>query len=233
MWTGPGLGRSIFGTMGTTTTAPLPRHGRAPHLSPARWLSTGLIDRFQYLDSPRLMSDFLDLHDDSVSRRVLFVVALLMITVPLVQSLTQIWPLQLSNIQWRFGAANALSSILLLPFLGLSLMLVMARGLDQTGLARAVGAASALFTLALLPCIAVFVLDAQELKTIVSTQMAAQFTNTTIRVGLVSTLFLVAYALLTIFGFSAMPGSGSAKGGKRASSKAEPSDDAPGLIVGR
>jgi len=233
MWIGPGLGRSIFGTMGGRTTAPLPRHGRAPHLSQWRWPFLGAIDRFQYLDTPCLMSDFLDLHDDSVSRRVLFVVALLMIAVPLVQSLTQIWPLQLSNIQWRFGAANALSSILLLPFLGLSLLLVMARGLERTGLARTVGAASALFTLGLLPCIAVFVLDAQELKTIVSTQMAAQFTNTTIRVGLVSTLFLVAYALLTILGFSAMPGSGSAKGGKRASSKAEPSDDAPGLIVGR
>ena len=178
------------------------------------------------------MSDFLDLHDDSVSRRVLFVVALLMIAVPLVQSLTQIWPLQLSNIQWRFGAANALSSILLLPFLGLSLLLVMARGLERTALARAVGAASALFTLGLLPCIAVFVLDAQELKTIMSTQMSAQFTNTTIRVGLVSTLFMVAYGILTVFGFSAMPG-GSSRGGKRAFSKGEASDDAPGLIVGR
>ena len=178
------------------------------------------------------MSDFLDLHDDSVSRRVLFVVSLLMIVIPLVQSLTQIWPLQLSNIQWRFGAANALSSILLLPFLGLALLLVMARGLERSGLARVVGAVSAIFTLGLLPCIAVFVLDAQELKTIVSTQMTAQFTNTTIRVGLVSMVFLVAYGLLTVFGFSAMPRGGSAKGAKRPSSKSDSSDDTPGLFVG-
>ena len=177
------------------------------------------------------MSEFLDLHDDNVSRRVLFAVALLMIAVPCVQSLTQIWPLQLSNIQWRFGAANALSSILLLPFLGLSLLLVMARGLERTGLARTVGAASALFTLGLLPCIAGFVLDAQELKTLVPTQMSAQFTNTTIRVGLTSVVFLLAYGLLTVFGFSAMPGGGSAKGRKRAAS--DSSTDAPGLIVGR
>lgn len=233
MWTGPGLGRSIFGTMGGRTTAPLPRYGRAPHLFRVRWPFLGPIDRLQYLDTPCLMSDFLDLHDDRVSRRVLFVVALLMIAVPLVQSLTQIWPLQLSNVQWRYGAANALSSILLLPFLGLSLLLVMARGLKRTGLARAVGAASALFTLGLLSCIAVFVLDALQLKTIVSTQMSAQFTNTTIRVGLVSTAFMVAYGLLTVFGFSAMPGGASAKGGKRASSKGESSDNAPGLIVRR
>lgn len=180
------------------------------------------------------MSDFLDLHDDNVSRRVLFVAALLMIGVPFIQSLSQIWPLQLSNIQWRFGAANALSSILLLPFLGLSLLLVMARGLERTGLARLVGAVAAIFTLGLLACTAVFVLDAQELKTIVSTQMTTQFTNTTIRVALVSGSFLLAFALLSFFAFSSMPGGTAAKGSKRsASPKADAPDDAPGLIVGR
>ncbi len=180
------------------------------------------------------MSDFLDLHDHNVSRRVLFVVALLMIGVPFIQSLAQIWPLQLSNIQWRFGAANALSSILLLPFLGLALLLVMARGLERAGLARVVGAASAVFTLGLLASTAVFVLDAQELKTIVSTQMTAQFNSTTIRVGLVSVVFLLAFALLTLFAFSSMPGGNTSKSSKRAASpKADTSDDAPGLIVGR
>jgi len=180
------------------------------------------------------MSDFLDLHDDNVARRVLFVVAFLMIGVPFIQTVAQIWPLQLSNIQWRFGAANALSSILLLPFLGLALLLVLARGLERTGLARLVGAASAVFTLGLLASIALFVLDAQELKTIVSSQMSAQFNSTTIRVGLVSTVFLVAFGLLTVFSFASMPGGSTAKGSKRtASPKADASDDAPGLIIGR
>ena len=181
------------------------------------------------------MSDFLDLHDDNVSRRVLFVVALLMIAVPFVQSIAQIWPLQLSNIQWRFGAANALSSVLLLPFLGLSLLLVMARGLDRSGLARVVGAVAALFTLGLLASVAVFVLDAQELKTIVSSQMTPQFNSTTLRVGAISVIFLLAFALLTLFSFSALPGGGSAKSSKRSgSAKADAADDdAPGLIIGR
>lgn len=184
------------------------------------------------------MSDFLDLHDDNVSRRALFLVALLMIGVPFVQTIAQIWPLQLSNIQWRFAAANALSSILLLPFLGLSLLLVLARGLGQRGLARAVGAVGAVFTLGLLASLAVFLLDAQELKTIVSTQMTAQFTSTTIRVGMITALFLVAYALLTLFGFSALPGGGSSTGGSKSAKRSgavatEETDDAPGLIVGR
>lgn len=187
---------------------------------------------------PRLMSDFLDLHDDHVSRRALFLVALLMIGVPFVQTFAQIWPLQLSNIQWRFAAANALSSVLLLPFLGLSLLLVVARGLGQRGLARAIGAIGAVFTLGLLASVAVFVLDAQELKTIVSTQMTAQFTSTTLRVGMISALFVVAFGALTLFGFSALPGgsssSGSSKGSKRSSAAAaEESDEGPGLIVGR
>jgi hypothetical protein len=150
------------------------------------------------------MSDFLDLHDDAVSRRVLFTIALLLIAIPFVQAGAQIWPLQLTNIQWRFGAANALSSILLLPFLGISLLLLLARGLENRGLARAVGAIGALFTLGLLGSLAVFFLDSQELKTIVSTQMSAQFASTTMRVGFVTVLFFLAFAFLTVSAFAAI-----------------------------
>lgn len=181
------------------------------------------------------MSDFLDLHDDAVARRLLYVVAVLLVAVPFVQAIAQIWPLQLSNIQWRFGAANALSSILLLPFLGFALLLLMARGLEQRALARTVGALSALFTLGLLASLAVFVLDAQELKTIVSTQMATQFTNTTIRVGLVTSLSLAAFGMLTLFGFSTIGRAGGRTGSARRSdtATADDADEGPGLIVGR
>ncbi|GAB1341206.1 hypothetical protein [Gemmatimonas sp.] len=181
------------------------------------------------------MSDFLDLHDDAVSRRVLFTIALLLIAIPFVQAGAQIWPLQLTNIQWRFSAANALSSILLLPFLGISLLLLLARGLENRGLARTVGAVGALFTLGLLASLAVFFLDSQELKTIVSTQMSAQFASTTMRVGFVTILFLLAFAFLTISAFAAIGDSQSrrpSKSTQKPVAKASKDADDEVVIVG-
>lgn len=180
------------------------------------------------------MSDFLDLHDDTTSRRVLFLVAILLVALPLVQALLQIWPLQLSNIQWRFGAANALSSILMLPVLGLSLLLIVARSLGSTALSRTVGAIASVFTIGLLGSLVVFALDAQQLKTIVSSQMSAAFNTTTMRVGFITVAFLFAYAFLAIMSFTALRGTPGRPAAKRTVAAGTSDDDSSsGLIVGR
>jgi len=175
------------------------------------------------------MSDFLDLHDDSSVRRVLYLGAILLVAVPFVQAGSQLWPLQLSNIQWRFGAANALSSVLLLPYLGLSLLILMSRALDSRALARTVGVISVALTFGLLGSLALFALDALELKKIVNSAMMNTFNTTALRVGLVTTLFLVAFALMAIAGFTA-PRKGSAAPTKKGEKQAE---EGVGLIVGR
>jgi hypothetical protein len=91
-----------------------------------------------------------------------------------------------------------------------------------------------LLTIGLLASVALFVLDAQELKAIVSSQMADQFKSTTLRVGFVSVSFLLAFGLLTLCAFAAMPGGGAPRSGRRGSSaKAESADDSPGIIMGR
>ncbi|MDQ8163170.1 MAG: hypothetical protein P3C10_11365 [Gemmatimonadota bacterium] len=175
------------------------------------------------------MSDSLDLHADPMVRRVLFVAAILLVTVPFLQAGSQLWPLQLSNIQWRFGAANALSSVLLLPFLGLTLLLLLSRTLHGAWLAKTIGVIATCFTLGLLASTALFVLDAQELKTIVNSAMMNTFTMTTIRVGLISGVFLIAFALLALAGFTSSgsrPAGTVKKGEKRA-------EEGAGLIVGR
>jgi cytochrome bd-type quinol oxidase subunit 2 len=179
------------------------------------------------------MSDSPDLHDDAPARRTLFLAAWLLMLVPFVQAASQIWPLQLGNIQWRFGAANALSSVLLLPFLGLSLLLVLARSLERRGLARLVGSLAALFSLGIAGAVVVFVLDAEELKSIVSSQMAGQFTSTTARVALVSVLFVFGFLLLAVFGFASIGHQRKdvARKARRAETEA-PDSDSP-LIVGR
>jgi hypothetical protein len=175
------------------------------------------------------MSDFLDLHDDPSVRRVLYLGATLLVAVPFLQAGSQLWPLQLSNIQWRFGAANALSSVLLLPFLGMSLLVLMSRALDSRALARTVGVIATLFTLGLLGSLALFALDALQLKKIVNSAMMNTFNTTAVRVGLVTTLFLVAFALMALACFKT-PRGNSAASAKKGDKKAE---EGVGLIVGR
>jgi hypothetical protein len=175
------------------------------------------------------MSDFLDLHDDPTVRRILYVGAVLLLAVPLMQAGSQLWPLRLGNIQWRFGAANALSSVLLLPYLGLSILVLMSRALDNRALARTVGTISAVLTVGLLGSVALFALDALQLRKIVTSAMMNSFNTTAIRVGLVTVLFVLAFALMAQACFKA-PRGGHAAQAKKGEKKAE---EGLGLIVGR
>jgi len=172
------------------------------------------------------MTDFLNLHDDSPLRRVLYLGAILLIGVPFLQAGSQLWPLQLGNIQWRFGAANALSSVSLLPFLGLSMLFALSRALESRGVSRVVGAIAAFLALGLLGSLVIFFFDASELKAIVNSQMLAAFKSTTLRVGSISALFFFAFTLLAQAGFSS-PRKGVT------GRKSEKEEEGVGLIVGR
>ncbi len=172
------------------------------------------------------MSDFFNLHDDSPLRRILYLGAILLICVPLLQVGSQLWPLRLGSIQWRFGAANALSSVLLLPFIGLSTLFAVSRVLESRGVSRAVGGIAAFLAIGLLGSLVVFFFDASELKAIVNSQMLATFKSTTLRVGSVSTLFFFAFAVLAQAGFSSpRKADAGRKSGKQ--------EEDVGLIVGQ
>jgi hypothetical protein len=148
------------------------------------------------------MSDFLNLRDDRSARRVVYVSAFLLITVPFLQAGAQLWPLQLGNVQWRYSAANALSSVLLLPYLGLALLILLSRAIESRNLAKAVGAGAVVVVVGLLASLTVFALDAVQLKAIVNSSIMSSFETTTVRVGVVTTLFLLAFSLIALAGFS-------------------------------
>jgi hypothetical protein len=175
---------------------------------------------------------FLNLHNDSSPRRVLYLGAILLIGVPIIQAGSQLWPLQLGNIQWRFGAANALSSVLLLPFLGFSMLFLLSRALESKTLSRMVGGGSSLLALGLLGSLVLFISDAGELRAIVNSQMLATFTATTLRVGSVATLFLIAFAVLAQAGFSE-PARTLARGRRVEKKSEQQADKGVGLIVGQ
>jgi hypothetical protein len=177
------------------------------------------------------MSESFHLDDDAPLRRVLYLCGVLLLIVPFLQASATpgFLPLQLSNIPWRFGAANALSSVLLLPFLGLSLMLFVARTVQSRAVTLSVGATSALFTLGLIGSVLLFVMDGLQLKKIVNSGQSAAFNMAFVRIGLITSLFIIVFALLTFAAFRTP---------KRTARPAvkknvKVADEGVGLIVGR
>ena len=176
------------------------------------------------------MPDSFRLEDDAPLRRVLYIAALILITIPTVQVLSQLWPLQLVSIQWRFGAANAFSAILMLPFMGVALMLVLARATDSRALSRLIGGLSGLLSFVLAASTVLFILDALQLKTIVQSRMLDQFTSTMYRVAILAIVFCIAFGILALSAFS-FPKTTKAAQAKGAAGKK--ADDGVGLIVGQ
>lgn len=174
------------------------------------------------------MSEFFNIEDDAPLRRVLYATAFLLIVIPFLQAISQLLPLKLASIEWRFLAANPLSSVLLLPFLGLLLLLLMARTLASRGLSLFVGVVSAFFALVLAASLVLFILDGLQLKAIVNSAQMANFQNTFARVAVVSVIFTVVFAMMAVAALKAPKGSpmSTKKGVKQA-------DEGVGLIVGR
>lgn len=174
------------------------------------------------------MTDSLRLEDDATARRLLYTGGLLLVVIPFLQTGQAMWPLHLGDIKWRFGAANALSAVLLLPFLGMTLMALVARASENKGISRVLGAVAALFVIGLLGSLVLFALDALQLKTIVSSQAMQPFETTSLRVIIVTLIFTCAFFLLMVSAFknsrSDMPKA--KKGVKKA-------EEGVGLIVGQ
>jgi hypothetical protein len=170
---------------------------------------------------------FFSLEDDAPARRLLYTMAVLMVLMPVLTAGQALWPLQLWNIRWRFDAASALSSILLLPFLGLSLMVLISRVTEDKNVPRVVGAISAILVIGLLGSLVLFALDALQLRTVVPTAQEQTFQKISIRVVVSTILFTVGFSLLMITAFKS---SRTAAAILRKGAKAEANS---GLIVGQ
>ena len=173
-----------------------------------------------------------NLDDDAPARRLAYLSAFLLIFIPALQTLTAIWPLQLGNIQWRFGAAGQLSNLLIFPFLGLALMAMISRATEARGISKAIGIIAAIVTLALAASLVMFALDALQLKAIVASRAMQQFQMAIVRVGIITTTFLVLFAILAMTALRPPRGAAPApvRGAKR---KGNVPDESPTLVVGQ
>lgn len=92
-------------------------------------------------------------------------VALVLLTVPLLDAFLPLWPLRLWNIAWRFAAVGSFSRELFTPLFGLLLALVVSVLLHQRWVSLALAVLCGLAALILVPVTALFMLDVLVMRT--------------------------------------------------------------------
>ena len=174
------------------------------------------------------MPDTYSLEDDAPALRMMIVSGLMLLFIPCVQTFSQLWPWQVTNIQWRFRAAEMLTALLLLSFLGFAIMGAAGRASGQRRFERIVGWATALVTVLLVAAFGLFVPDAIQLKSIVPSRAMDGFIQSCIRVAVVAVVLTAAYGYIATIFIRGQPArAGAAKSGDKASA------ERIGLIVGR
>jgi len=93
-----------------------------------------------------------------------YFVALLLIVLPFVDLVTNVWPVRLSALEWRYGTLGLLSGFTVTPLLGIVLAIASAALLDHRLLQRIIGFLNLLGAVALLVVVVLFALDWLQLR---------------------------------------------------------------------
>lgn len=94
---------------------------------------------------------------------------------PMVDLLTSAWPLQLGNLQWRYGFMGLAAAFLHTPILALLLAMILAFVLGHQRTLAALGLLSFLGVLILLVVLVLFPLDVLQLRSVTERERLASF----------------------------------------------------------
>jgi hypothetical protein len=137
-----------------------------------------------------------------------YLLALLMIIVPLFDGVMSVWPLQLSEERWRFGAVGAISNLTLIPLLGFLIALFIAAALDHRRVRRILGWVCAILAVLLAAVVVVFILDFFQTRAMVRPQYKHPMTVATITSLFKQVLTVITLVLLSGVGLSGPKGAG-------------------------
>lgn len=93
-----------------------------------------------------------------------YLMALYLVTVPLAETLIAVWPLQVGDAAWRYGATGLLSQALMTPLLGLLLAVGLAVYAEHRALSRALAVISGVCAVFIIVVIPLFLLDMLEMR---------------------------------------------------------------------
>lgn len=96
--------------------------------------------------------------------RALYLFALVLIAMPMLDFMTSVMPARPGDFSWRYGAMGLMAGYLHTPMLGLVLGMAVAWALGHGGLLRASGVLSMLAAVGLLGVMGVFALDVLQMR---------------------------------------------------------------------
>lgn len=139
--------------------------------------------------------------DHKQLRRAGVVVALLFLGFTAVDYTTAVWPLEPSEIRWRYGALSGLSGSLLTPSFGILILLAVAMSAGKRWLELTLAATLGIVSLGLAAATVMFGLDVLQLRGDVQPELLSEYDVTAIRsavklaAGSVATLVVGFFAL--------------------------------------
>ena len=150
-----------------------------------------------------------------------YFVAFLLIATPALDYLSNVWPLRLGDVQWRYGSVGLLAGFVLTPLLGMMLALAAAAVLEHRGVVRVLS----IVNLVLVPLWVIatlgFALDVLQLRATVPEEGRSTFDIGATKAAVKHLTMAVGVAWLGIAGLRATR---SSEGGKR---KRRMSEDVP------
>jgi hypothetical protein len=125
----------------------------------------------------------------------LYLLAFILIVVPLFDAATTTMPFRVGNVQWRFGAIGLLSNTLLTPGLGFGLAVVTAVTMQHVRTQRVLAILSWLTIVALLGLLVMFTLDALQTRPLVRPEQRLPFNVACVTAACKFLLWSVAFFL--------------------------------------
>lgn len=101
--------------------------------------------------------------------------AAILVLFPVMDLVQGFWPFQPAEIAWRFGAASLISRVVLTPLIGLTLAYAAAVLLDQARVLKLLALLNGVLAVVLLGGMAVYVLDAIQMRARVAPDALRQF----------------------------------------------------------
>ncbi len=145
--------------------------------------------------------------------RPTYLVALLLVIIPISDTVISMLPLQLSDESWRFGVVGSISSITLVPLLGALLATSVAVLAEHNRLRRWLGLFSGTIAILLGAVVILFLLDYFQTRSRVQAQLKAEMDVATVIAVVKQILTIVVLTLLAKTGLNGPRPSSRAKVG--------------------
>ncbi len=151
-----------------------------------------------------------------------YLLAALLVALPLFDATMQAWPLQMANERWRFQTLGAVSNLLLVPLLGLLLALTIATLANDRRVNRVVGSICGVLALVIAAFSVLFILDYFQVRTAALPNFQHVLALASATAVVKNVLSIIALLLLSRVGFANSTGMGKKIVGKNSERPSSP-----------